>query len=151
MAGKKVKSVSVASTAELNQAVAQYMEKGYTTQTHTPEMATMVYNTSFNFLIAGVLLLACIVPGLVYILYVGSKSGDQVIIRVDAAGGDQAMASGGDSSGLTWSDDRRFWWDGSVWVDAEVTSPPGAPISDDGSLWWDGVAWRPVAVGPADS
>ena len=42
------------------------------------------------------------------------------------------------------SEDRRSWWDGSAWRDAEHEVPPGAERSGDGKFWWDGAAWRPV-------
>jgi hypothetical protein len=48
------------------------------------------------------------------------------------------------------SDDRRFWWDGATWRDAEHEVPPAAQRSGDGSLWWDGFNWRPIA-GPTAS
>jgi hypothetical protein len=43
------------------------------------------------------------------------------------------------------SDDRRFWWDGANWRDAEHEVPPAAQRSDDGNFWWDGFNWRPMA------
>jgi hypothetical protein len=46
-------------------------------------------------------------------------------------------------AGLTFSPDRRYWWDGLAWQDAGMRMPPGAPLSPDASHWWDGTAWRP--------
>jgi len=46
------------------------------------------------------------------------------------------------------SDDRRSWWDGATWRDAEHEAPPGAQRSNDGQFWWDGIAWRPIQPGP---
>jgi hypothetical protein len=43
------------------------------------------------------------------------------------------------------SEDRRSWWDGSAWRDAEREVPPAAQRSGDGMFWWDGAAWRPVS------
>ncbi|HVD47797.1 MAG TPA: hypothetical protein VNG70_11000 [Candidatus Limnocylindria bacterium] len=43
------------------------------------------------------------------------------------------------------SEDRRSWWDGTTWRDAEHEAPPTAQRSDDGKYWWDGEAWRAVA------
>jgi hypothetical protein len=43
------------------------------------------------------------------------------------------------------SEDRRSWWDGSAWRDAEHEVPPTAQRSGDGKFWWDGATWRPVA------
>jgi hypothetical protein len=39
---------------------------------------------------------------------------------------------------LTFSTDRRWWWDGQHWV---------AAISPDGAWRWDGAAWRPAGPG----
>ena len=55
---------------------------------------------------------------------------------------------------LQWSEDRKYWWDGSTWVDATRTAPPTAKLSENGETWWDGESWRPVptaTVGDADS
>jgi hypothetical protein len=45
------------------------------------------------------------------------------------------------------SDDRRFWWDGAAWRDAEHEVPPAAQRSGDGMFWWDGFNWRKVGGG----
>jgi hypothetical protein len=42
------------------------------------------------------------------------------------------------------SGDRRWWWDGSNWVDSTVTPPPMAARTPDGHWWWNGVEWRPA-------
>jgi hypothetical protein len=46
------------------------------------------------------------------------------------------------------SDDRRSWWDGTTWRDAEHEVPPHAQRSGDGHFWWDGQTWRPAPGGP---
>ena len=46
------------------------------------------------------------------------------------------------------SDDRRSWWDGMNWRDAEREVPPGAQRSTDGQFWWDGQTWRPIHAAP---
>lgn len=46
------------------------------------------------------------------------------------------------------SDDRRSWWDGMAWRDAEREVPPSAQRSSDGQFWWDGQAWRPIHTTP---
>ncbi len=46
------------------------------------------------------------------------------------------------------SQDRRSWWDGTTWHDAEREVPPAAQRSGDGHFWWDGASWRPVAGQP---
>jgi hypothetical protein len=49
----------------------------------------------------------------------------------------------------TLSPDRRFWWNGQLWIDASQAVPPGAVMSPDGLYWWDGVSWQsaPAAKG----
>lgn len=42
------------------------------------------------------------------------------------------------------SEDRKQWWDGTSWRDAEHDVPPTAQRSDDGRFWWDGHNWRPI-------
>ena len=49
---------------------------------------------------------------------------------------------------LQMSEDRRSWWDGSAWRDAEHEVPPAAQRSEDGHFWWDGAAWRPMPPSP---
>ena len=46
------------------------------------------------------------------------------------------------------SEDRRSWWDGAAWRDAEHEVPPAAQRSEDGQFWWDGEAWRPMPPSP---
>ena len=46
------------------------------------------------------------------------------------------------------SEDRRSWWDGTTWRDAEHDIPPAAQRSSDGQFWWDGQTWRPTAGTP---
>jgi hypothetical protein len=43
------------------------------------------------------------------------------------------------------SGDRRWWWDGSRWVDSFQSPPPMAARSQDGAWWWNGAEWRPNA------
>lgn len=46
------------------------------------------------------------------------------------------------------SEDRRSWWDGSAWRDAEHEVPAAAQRSGDGKLWWDGATWRQIGGAP---
>jgi hypothetical protein len=59
-----------------------------------------------------------------------------------------AVATPGPAGGLQMSDDRRSWWDGATWRDAEREVPPAAQRSEDGHFWWDGVAWRAMPPSP---
>jgi hypothetical protein len=44
------------------------------------------------------------------------------------------------------SSDGRYWWDGIVWHDSVLDTPPQAVRSADGAYWWDGSFWRPFAT-----
>jgi hypothetical protein len=46
------------------------------------------------------------------------------------------------------SGDRRWWWNGSRWVDSVAEPPPMAARSPDGAWWWNGAEWRPVPQPP---
>ena len=59
-----------------------------------------------------------------------------------------AVAAPAQAGGLQMSDDRRSWWDGAAWRNAEREVPPAAQRSEDGHFWWDGAAWRPVPPSP---
>jgi hypothetical protein len=54
------------------------------------------------------------------------------------------------SAGIQYSDDGRYWWDGSAWqsVDAQHAGPAAgsgeAQYSDDGNYRWDGSEWQLV-------
>jgi hypothetical protein len=59
-----------------------------------------------------------------------------------------AVAAVAPAGSLQMSDDRRSWWDGAAWRDAEREVPPAAQRSEDGHFWWDGAAWRPMPPSP---
>ena len=81
----KVKTVTVASTAELQQEVRNHIAQGYVVASQTDEMATLEFRVRTNLPLLFLLLALCIVPGLVYLFRVGAKAGRQVVIIVDAA------------------------------------------------------------------
>jgi len=53
--------------------------------------------------------------------------------------------------GIQLSSDRRWWWDGQTWRDAERDVPLTAARSADGLWWWDGAAWRTVPNPPTQA
>jgi T4 superinfection immunity protein len=46
------------------------------------------------------------------------------------------------------SGDRRWWWNGSRWMDSQAAPPPMAARSPDGAWWWNGIEWRQTAPTP---
>jgi hypothetical protein len=89
--------------------------------------------------VAGIVIIGLIVAG---ILIVRSRRRPLML----AAAGPIGAAAGGPAShsGLQLSEDKRSWWDGTTWRDADREVPPTAQRSDDGKFWWDGQAWRPT-------
>ena len=70
------------------------------------------------------------------------------------------------STGVQYSDDGNYWWDGSAWqtVDARHPGPGTASgqtgqteqtgqtqYSEDGKYWWDGSQWQPVEEQPGQA
>ncbi len=47
------------------------------------------------------------------------------------------------------SGDRRWWWNGSRWIDSAATPPPMAARTPDGAWWWNGAEWRSAAPATA--
>ncbi len=62
----------------------------------------------------------------------------------------QGIPSGGAQAppaiAVQMSEDRRQWWDGTNWRDAEQEVPPSAQRSEDSRFWWDGYNWRPIPI-----
>jgi hypothetical protein len=48
---------------------------------------------------------------------------------------------------VSFSPDRRYWWDGMSWQDTAARMPPGVQMSLTGTHWWDGISWRPRPPG----
>jgi hypothetical protein len=94
--------------------------------------------------VAGVLII-----GLIGAVLIVARSRRRPDFQAVSPHGYPAVAA---SAGLVqMSEDRRSWWDGTTWRDAEHDAPPAAQRSGDGKYWWDGEAWRPISSDPADA
>jgi hypothetical protein len=118
----------------LDSAVASRLAQGFTVVGRTDRFAVLRKGKRFNpgYALLGSLL--CGVGLLAYLVVYAAQSDEVVEITVVEPGRGVADLS----------DDRRWWWDGERWEDAEQAVPPGRRRSLDGAYWWDGVAWRPV-------
>ena len=137
--GARVSTVSVATPDQMREVVLGYVAQGFVVSTQTEASTTMFKKKEFNVLWAVIGFFLCLLPLLIYCIVYAMETDKMVVIRIGAD------AASPDSSQLTWSDDRRYWWDGTTWVDAERQSPPGAPRSEGGDYWWDGTKWRSAA------
>lgn len=149
------KTVNVATTAEMHNAMNQYLSQGFVVTSQTADMTTLNRTPSMiwscgELVRFSILLCLCIVPGVIYMRNMYKRHGtiENVVIRVDPAAA-ALDASAGGATGLQLSEDRNYWWNGSTWIDCKVAVPQGARYSDDGSTWWDGQTWRPVPTGGA--
>ncbi len=154
MAAKQT-TINVATRDELQQTITTHLSNGFSLTSQDETTATLT-KTAVKNLVSGnniwiwvVLWFCFVIPALLFAAYILSQGDQVVVVRVDAEAAKHdaqaRVASAASANGsLTWSEDRRYWWDGSNWVDAQTRLPPGAKYSDDQKQWWDGQAWRPV-------
>jgi hypothetical protein len=145
-------TVVVPSQDQLEQAVMSYVAQGFVVSTQTPDTTTMFKKKEFNVVWAVIGFFACVLPLIVYCIVYAAQSDKMVVIRVDpnvpASAAlpfvTPAVVAAPANDELTWSEDRTYWWDGSTWINATATIPPGASVNDERGEWWDGVSWRPM-------
>lgn|GEM_PF-1965089 len=152
-------TVNVATRGQVEQTVMSYVAQGFTVSTQTDDTTTLYKKKEFNVVWAVIGFFACVIPLIIYCIVYSMESDQMVVVRLDPAAAALSVspilgASTG-AEGLRWSEDRRYWWDSTTWIDAERTVPPGAQYAEDGRWWWDGQSWRaipaptgtPVALG----
>jgi hypothetical protein len=133
--GAKVSTVSVTTAEQMREVATGYVAQGFVVSTQTDVSTTMFKKKEFNVIWAVIGFFLCLIPLLIYCIVYAMESDQMIVIRVGF------MAAAGE---LTWSEDRRYWWDGKTWIDAEHSAPPAAPRSEGGDYWWDGTQWRPT-------
>jgi hypothetical protein len=154
-----VATLIVPTTEQMQQAVMSYVAQGFVVSTQTADTTTMFKKKEFNILWAVIGFFLCLLPLLIYCIVYATQKDQMVVVRIDASvpptGAVPFLSSGaqvGAAEHLTWSEDRRYWWNGSTWIDAGKTLPPGVQFTEDGGQWWDGVSWRPrPATGEASA
>jgi len=143
----KVQQINVASSVELENTILSYIAQGFVVSNRTTDKVTLFKKKEFNVVWAIIGFFLCLIPLLVYCIVYASQSDEMIVITV----GTGAVAGQLGGEGVTWSDDRQWWWDGTKWRDASAEMPPNVRLSEDEQSWWDGKAWRPVQSGPSES
>jgi hypothetical protein len=133
-----VRTITVGDLRELEMTIANYSAAGFFLVNKTETSALLRKPKEFNVLLAILGLLFCVIGLIVYAIVYTMQQDEVVEIRLVEA---QAALP---SATFTFSEDRRWWWDGQQWQDTQQSLPPGTQRSDDGANWWDGTAWRPV-------
>ena len=118
-----------------------------------PESKVSGFLSDPGTLVGHVLFGILVVGGIGALIFVIARSRRRPTLQPVAAGGGYvppaAVATPAvPTSTIQMSDDRRSWWDGMSWRDAEREVPPAAQRSTDGQFWWDGQAWRPTHTTP---
>ena len=138
----------------MQHAIMSYVAQGFVVSTQTADTTTLFKKKEFSVLWAVIGLFLCVIPLLIYCIVYATQSDEMIVIRVDPSAATSiapAAVPGGLSQPaitsveqLTWSEDRKYWWNGTTWIDSLRTVPPGARCSEDGQQWWDGRTWRSV-------
>jgi hypothetical protein len=133
--GTKVQEIHVQSAVELENSVLSYIAQGFAVSNRTEDSVTLFKKKEFNILWAIIGFFLCWIPLIIYAITYSNESDQMIVIRV------------GHARVLTWSEDRKWWSDdGATWHDASGEMPVGATLSDDKLFWWDGTVWCPVPL-----
>jgi hypothetical protein len=95
--------------------------------------------------LAGHVVFAVLILGVIgAIVFFIARSRRHPALQAVPVQGGLAVAGPPPVAAVQMSEDRRSWWDGTSWRDAEHEIPPAAQRSGDGKFWWDGEKWRAV-------
>lgn len=136
-----VQQVQVASQEELESTTMSYIAQGFAISNRTAESMTLFKKKEFNVVWAVIGFFLCLLPLLVYCIVYVTQDDQMVVVKIASA-----IDSRSGAAGVTWSEDRQWWWDGASWRDAQLELPPDAILAEDGQTWWDGVEWRAAPV-----
>ncbi len=143
--GADVQTIVVPSPEHMEQTITGYIGQGFTVQTRTVDSATLFKKKEFSTLWLVIGLLLCLIPLIVYLFVYAGQRDQMIVVRVVTAGELTGVMSGLPAQqDISWSPDRKMWWDGTKWLDASINVPLTATYSDDHAHWWDGQDWRPV-------
>ena len=101
--------------------------------------------------LVGAFVVGVLVIGLIGAAFLVARSRRRPALQAAAAHGGYEAPEGAPAGHVQMSEDRRSWWDGTTWRDAEHDAPPAAQRSDDGTYWWDGESWRSVPAARTDA
>ena len=124
---------------QLTRTIDSLVMQGFAVASREAASVTMVKRKTFSMVWAVVGFFLCVLPLFIYLIVYAFEQDQVVFIRI---ANPAPLGGGGGLPQL--SADRRFWWDGVVWRDANALPPPGAQWTPDHTMWWDGTAWRPV-------
>ncbi|MEV4422671.1 DUF2510 domain-containing protein [Patulibacter sp. NPDC049589] len=131
----RTSQLTVASPAELENAITSYIVQGYAVEQRTGGGATLRRPKQLNVPIVVISAVLCIIPLVIYLIVYALQSDDVVILTVAGAGGapDAAGTPTASASGAAaalpaaavpegWYPDpgdpsRNRWWDGSTWTE----------------------------------
>jgi hypothetical protein len=131
----KVTALNVSTAEEMNEAIITYTVQGFSLEGQTPDTATLkksaVKNlfSGSNILILVLLWILCVLPGLLYVAVMLSKGDLTVIIRLDPTAARAALRTS-PLEQVQWSEDRKYWWNGTTWIDASQSAPPAASTNE---------------------
>jgi hypothetical protein len=123
--------------SQMTQTINLHVVQGYVVASRDSNSVTLVKRKEFSIVWAVVGFFLCLLPLLIYLVVYATQQDQMVHVRMVAP---QHVRGGLPML----SDDRRFWWNGVAWQDANALPPPTAQRSPDGTQWWDGVEWRPA-------
>jgi hypothetical protein len=117
-------------------------------QAEWPESKVVNVVTTTVKVVGGVLVGILIILAIAVVVIVTRSRRRPMLQAVPVMGGPGGVAPV-PIAAVQMSDDRRSWWDGTTWKDAEHEAPPSAQRSSDGQFWWDGQTWRPIPGAPS--